>query len=506
MLMLDREPMRWGHDGRSGLAWAMSGARAEGAGDWREASRRGANGLAIEGRHRFLHSSIDGLEPLYWIDDGGAIYFASRIAPLVEAAPGLLSVDWDAWASIVAVRFPSGERTPFAEVRRLEPFSTLSRRFGRFRSRSPTWPWAEVEPHLDLGEGAEALLAGLREAVAQVRHPVLCPLSGGRDSRMVLCLLAETGAASVALTVSDDEGDTYEEDLAAPVAAAVGLPHERLPASPDDYPADWVERARRVEHQFVDHAWLVPLARRVDGAGVPLGDGIVIDSLLQRGSRFYTSETLDHRRGRRSNLAMFDSLRRYGLAHLALDESFHEPLIARAREQFVDAVRPFEGNPCQANLGFFRTRTVRGISTYPTGLLGRGTQTLMPGAADAVAVAALATTPEARSDDGLYPAVFELLNRRVGALPSTSDTPRRPPRLPRRWCSAPAVDAHRERIAAGPLAPYISPELRAWLRAPQGTELSADLRLGLEAISLFHDWCDLYRDRLGEIDVAELRR
>ncbi len=335
---------------------------------------------------------------------------------------------------------------------------------------------------------------------------MLCPLSGGRDSRIVLCLLAETGAASAALTVSDDEGDTHEEDLAAPVAAALGLPHERLPASPDDYPADWVEWARRVEHQFVDHAWLVPLARRVDGAGVPLGNGIAIDSLLLRNTRFFTQETLDHRHARRSNIAMFDALRRYGLAHLALDESFHEPLVARAREQFVDAVRPFEGNPCQSTLGFFRTRTVRGVSAAPTGLLGRAAQVLMPGAADAVAVAALATTPEARADDGLYAAVFELLNRRVGALPSTSDTPRRPPRLPRRWCSAPAVNAHRERIAAGPLGAHISPELRAWLRAPQDTELSADLRLGMEAISLFHDWCDLYRDRLGEIDVGELRR
>lgn len=50
-----------------------------------------------------------------------------------------------------------------------------------------------------------------------------------------------------------------------------------------------------------------------------------------------------------------------------------------------------------------------------------------------------------------------------------------------------------------------SPELRAWLAAPEGVELSGDLRLGMEAVSLFHAWWSRYRNRLREADAGELR-
>ncbi len=504
ILLLDREPLRWSGARQRGLGWIEGAAWRGGAADWGEASRRGACGLAIEGRRRFLHSSINGLGSIYWIEDGGAVYFASRIDPLVRTAPGRLSIDWDAWASIVAVRFPAGERTPFAEIRRLEPFSTLGRRLRHFRSHSPTWPWAEAEPQLDCNGAAEGVLEGLRGAVASLDRPVAAPLSGGRDSRMVLCALAEAGKASVALTVSDDEGDSFEEDLAAPVAAALQIPHERLRARPDQYPSNWEERARLVEHQFVDHAWLVPLAQWIDGAGVPVADGFAIDALLQRGSRFYPQETLGHRRPRRASLSLFGSMRQYGGAHLALVERFRKPLVARAQELFLAAAKPFEGNPSQSTLAFYRTRTARGISCYPSGLLGSRARVFAPGASDAVAMAALSATPEAREHDGLYPAVFDLLNGPVGRLPSTSDTPRRPPRLVRCWRSGSAIDAHRRRLADGPLAPHLSSELREWLSSPRRGELSPDLRLGMEAVSLLHSWWHRYREHLREVDPTDL--
>jgi hypothetical protein len=43
-----------------------------------------------------LHSSVNGLGPIYWIEDRDATYFASRIDPLVVTAAAPLSIDWDA--------------------------------------------------------------------------------------------------------------------------------------------------------------------------------------------------------------------------------------------------------------------------------------------------------------------------------------------------------------------------------------------------------------------------
>jgi Asparagine synthase len=507
ILMLDREPLRWSGSSQSGLGWIEGDVWRSGPGPdkWGEAARRGACGLTIEGRRRFLHSAVNGLAPLYWIEDGAATYFASRIDPLVCSSPRLLSIDWDAWASIVALRYPLGDRTPFAEIRRLGPFSTLRRRFGRARARAHRWPWAEIEPHPGLALGAEATASALRQSLAVLDGDVLCPLSGGRDSRLLLSVLAASARASLtAVTVSDDEGAPFEEDLAAGVARTLGVEHERIGARAEDYPADWEERARRVEYQFVDHAWLVPLARRIAGTAAPVPDGFALDTLMQTGVRFHTPEVLDLSNPRASSNALFESLRRYGQAHLALAEQFQRPILERSRAQFMAVAKRFEGHPSQPNLTLYASRGVRGVSTYPSGLLGGEARIFVPGAQDGVAAAILTVPSGAKGAAGLQAAVQRLIDPRVAALPSTGDTPRTEPHLPRRWRSDPAIAAHRRRLAEGPLVPFLSPDLQGWLREPSRGELSPDLRLGMEAVSLLHSWWARYRDRLRDVDPSDL--
>jgi hypothetical protein len=305
-------------------------------------------------------------------------------------------------------------------------------------------------------------------------------------------------------STNGDEGDTFEEDLAAPVAAALDIPQERLRARPDQYPPNWEERARLVEYLFVDHAWLVPLAQRIDGTGMPVADGFAIDTLLLRSSRFFQPGTLDLHRPRAASLALFDGLQHYGQPQLALAERFQAPLVARARELFLAVAKPFEGSASQSTLAFYRTRTARGVSCYPSGLLGSKASMFTPGASDAMAIAALSATPAARDDDRLYPAIFDLLNPGVGRLPSTSDTPRRLPHLPRCWRADPAIAAHRWRLADGPLSGHLSAELLEWLSAPSRGEISPDLRLGMEGVSLLHSWWRRYRGHLREVDPADL--
>ncbi|MEX2106798.1 MAG: hypothetical protein WD810_07855 [Solirubrobacterales bacterium] len=506
ILMLDREPIEWNGRRQRGLGWIEGEiwrARPDVV-DWRGAARCGATGLVLEGRRRFLHSAVNGLAPLYWIEDRGTTYFSSRIDPLVRSSPDLLSIDWDAWAAIIALRYPLGDRTPFAEVRRLPPFSTLRRRLGAARPRAHTSPWEQIEPGAGLAGAADAAVEGLREALSPIGRSVICPLSGGRDSRMLFSALAAEGRVERAVTVSDDEGETIEEDLAAAVAAAFGVTHERLSGSPASYPQDWHERAMRVEYQFVDHAWLVPVARRVEGLRTPVPDGFAIDVFVQSERHFNPPGALEHRRREGASLTLFEALRRYGLAHRALADDLHDPVVSRAREQFLAATRRFRGHPSQNLLSTYATRSVRGVATYPTGLLGREARVLTPGASDAVVSAALSATQLEKDGGALYRAIFERLDPMAGRLPSTTDTPRSGPRLERRWRSQPALDAHRRLLAEGPLAEHLSPQLRAWLAAPDGVELSGDLRLGMEAVSLLHAWWRRYRDCLREVDASEL--
>lgn len=507
ILALDREPLRWGGPGREGLGWIEGDLwqAAPDVSDWGTAARHGACGLAIDGRRRYIHSSVSGLSPIYWLQDGGAVYFASRIEPLVQSASSRLSIDWEAWASIIALRYPLGDRTPFAEIRRLGPFSTLRRRLGRWKPQLHRWPWAEIEPRLGVERGAEAVAEELRRSLAALEGDVICPLSGGRDSRMLVSTLHALGTTSqTAVTVSDDEGDTFEQDLAAGVTEALGIEHDLLGAAIADYPADWEERARRVEYQFVDHAWLVPLARRITGTSLPVVDGFALDTLVPVSDHFHTPEALDLGAPRRANEALFNGLRRYGQGQMALEERFRGPILERSKAQFLAAVERFEGHPSQPSLSIYATRTLRGVSTYPTGLLGLEAPIFAPGSHNGVAEAFLSVSLDAKGVIGLSTAIQRVIDPGLASLPSTRDTPRGAPRLPRRWRSDPAVAAHRRLLAAGPLAPHISPDLRGWLESGDRVELSPDLRLGMEAVSLLHSWWLRYRDHLREVDPSDL--
>ncbi len=505
ILMLDREPVAWQGRRQRGLGWIEGATWRGGADDWRVAAERGACGMVVAGRRRFVHSSVSGLAPVYWTEHEGAVYFASRLFPLAQTSPVLLSPDWDAWASMIALRFPLGGRTPFAEIRRLGPFERLRQRLGHARVERPSWPWAELEPHLGVEAGADATAAALREALAPLTGSVLCPLSGGFDSRLLLSALATSGRVRpTAVTVSDDEGAAYEEGLAAAVTQSLGVDHERLGASIEDYWTDWEERARLVEHQFVDHAWLVTLARRVaEGAG-PVPDGYALDAFMQTGQRFHVPAVLQARDPRAANDALFDSLRRYGHAHLGLDQGFHAPVVERVREQFLAAAKPFAGHPSQPQLTLYATRTVRGVSTYPNGLIGSRAPVVAPGADHATVTAMLAVPTAEKAERRMIIAVQRRLAPHLVGMPSTNDTPRPERTMPRRWCSDVALAGHRRMLADGPLAEHAAP-LQAWLEDPGRGEISPDLRLAMESISLFHHWWRLYRSVLRNVDADALR-
>ena len=215
--------IRWGARRTQGFAWSEGRPAERSVTSWKDAAcELAACGLVAHGERRRVHSSVSGVAPIYYVEHAGAVYFASRIDPLVQALPRRYTIDWRAWASIFYLRFPIGERTPFREVKRLRPFSTLEWDADRreAKARQHRWPWAEVEPSLGLDEGAGAIVEAMRAAVAPLaRGSVFCTLSGGWDSRLLLCLLAEHGHDGLqAVTVSPDNGHHREEELAAEVA------------------------------------------------------------------------------------------------------------------------------------------------------------------------------------------------------------------------------------------------------------------------------------------------
>ncbi len=138
-----------------------------------------------------------GLRPLFYAASGGALHFGARLEELV-AETGVGELDEEYLADYLARGEHSGERTPYAAIRRLRPGESVVWRDGRLSRRS-TWTLPEVQPLRcrDPGEYAARVRQCVEEAVAGALPAgggAWCELSGGLDSSTVLCVAARLGA------------------------------------------------------------------------------------------------------------------------------------------------------------------------------------------------------------------------------------------------------------------------------------------------------------------------
>ncbi len=503
MLMLDRPPIAWSHGDARGFAWAdAAAARAGALTSWRDAaSTRGACGLVVEPDRRYVHSSIQGVTPVYHRDEGGATYFASRIDPLARLTTGRLSADWRAWSALFVLGYPLGARTPFEEIRSLPPWSRLERSgHGGDLVESESWPWAAIEPHLGIADGTGAFLDAIGSALRLPRGPVSFPLSGGWDSRLLLlCLLREGPAQAVrTFTTSIDDGRDADERLASQVAETVGVAHEVVEPAVDDFWGDLVDQAARIDYQRVGQPWEIPLSRRLraEPGIVPLGRGG--DVFFQPGGRYISRDALEARSTRELARALWPRLRRRRAPRGVLSDEVASTLIDSARRQFVAEAKALSGSPSQALLTVYRTRAPR---SEP---LGDELAITTPFSANEVATALLAISPREKFGARLYESVFAALDAGVDGSPSTNDRPRPRPHLARRWLSDGAVQGYEAMLRDSPLRAYFTPRFEEAVAAGGVRELLDDRqsRFGVRALVLFGLWHARYSSVLRDLDLA----
>jgi Asparagine synthase len=506
-LLLDREPVSWAGRRAGGLGWSEGLAAGDQVTSWKEAAQRLACcGLVIEGRSRYVHSSVSGVAPIYYMQDGEATYFASQIDSLVSTCPPgrRLTIDWEAWAGIFLMTAPLGDRTPFLEVRRLPPFSTLKHWPGRGpRRHSPAWPWAEIALDRRDGKG-EALVEGLREAIAEVpAGPLVCPLSGGWDSRLLLMLASEREDLRLsAWTLKSTHRGSDETPYARQVAKALGVPVTKIPRGRSFW-GDHEKVALRCDYQTTHHGWFMPLARRLREGSHSLIDGLA-GGIFVKGH--FVTERMLQTKTRRERLALlWERLSNARSSSEVLSERLAGVLTKLALRSWQHEARALAGSPAQLSLTAYRTRTVRGIALAPTSILGAEATVLTPFTDDRVARAALAVAPERKLDGALYREILATVDPKVGPLPSTNDaaeTPEQP--TGNREIKKGALEGFGERLRHSPLRDEIEPavldsneQLRHILDASKSAHL-------VRALALMAMWEDRYRDRLAKINPKEI--
>lgn len=515
-LWLDREPIRWRAGLVRGLAWSERFPRPDPAGvrTWEDAATTlDACGFVLGARRRFVHSSVSGTMPVYWVDHGDATYFATRIDALARGTGARFDLDWDAWAGIFSLRLPLGERTPFRQIRRLRQFAVLERESGAGSARAEPWPWSAVAPTAGVDEAADAFVSGLLEQLALLRPTgATVLLSGGLDSRIMLAAADDAGLDVATLTAAADDGVGWEAALALDAAHAAGAGAESF--APDDaehYRRLWLDHLEASDFQFLLGSFVLPLFPRARELGRPALDGLAIDVLAVRGGRYYTPEMLDPPADYDVGVPLWESLRQRTMRS-APERAFERPyaaaLLRSSRRQFRREAARFRGNRNQTLLTAYSTRMRRGVATLPKQTIGRHAAVFTPGATDRIARTMLSVDPWEKRDRRLYEAIFSRLASPAARMPSVADTPK-PDAVAqslRTRFSAPMVDLYEGALRDGPLTPILGKKLSASLReGTLGEAIHATpLHRATMAVTALHLWAERYASVVRPIDPAEL--
>jgi asparagine synthase (glutamine-hydrolysing) len=148
----------------------------------------------------FLARDHLGQKPLFYVNQGDRVAFASEIKALLAADSSLRKMDSQALHQYLTLRIISAPRSMFSSIRKLPPGHTLT--FSNGKLRIQRYWTLQYEPKLDLNEDElideldERLLETVRQhMVSDV--PVGAFLSGGLDSSLIVAMMSKVSGNSV---------------------------------------------------------------------------------------------------------------------------------------------------------------------------------------------------------------------------------------------------------------------------------------------------------------------
>ncbi len=191
-------------------------------------------------RELFLARDHLGVKPLYYVEVGDTLFFASEIKALVRNAECPRDVDIEALEQLLTFRAVPSPKTLFKGIFKLPPGHWMRvSRTGALTQRYWTWipelrkKWSEPE----LVEEYQSLLDDAVRLQMRSDVPLGLFLSSGIDSGVLLALMSKYSSGPVrAFTIGFEQGErTNEVEDALVMAQRFGADHNTMTVSADDY-------------------------------------------------------------------------------------------------------------------------------------------------------------------------------------------------------------------------------------------------------------------------------
>jgi hypothetical protein len=274
-------PFRWTADDRAdGRGPLDATLYREPAHRWADdLDGRGA-ALAYDDSDRALSVYADplGAYPLYRVDTANATWLSNRAEPLRGLA-GSRELDLDALAGLLGGGWPLGGAPAWRAVRRVEPgVLTLSSGAAEQHREllSPADTATMCGAGWDAGEAARLLVEEVRALADWPGRASLVPVTGGRDSRLVLAAALRAGIDFT--TATGGAPDAPDVVAGRELARVAGVEHALLPADPAGDPWSATDAAASVLGLTASGT-----ASLADAAGFPLGPGTGLGELWHSG-------------------------------------------------------------------------------------------------------------------------------------------------------------------------------------------------------------------------------
>jgi asparagine synthase (glutamine-hydrolysing) len=193
-----------------------------------------------------------GLHPTFVQQSGDAWWIANSVRLLVGVA-GRASIDQLGMARCIVMRWPGEDRTLVEGVAALPAGQRwLWSRDGPVQ-RSTYAPAGKLAPRQRRSFGAREAaelaraMGGMLEALSASFEPLECPLTAGRDSRVLAGLMLARGLRGDYFTL----GEPWDLDvtIGTAVAGRLGLPHRRVGTTVEHLAAAWDRLSRRIVQQ-----------------------------------------------------------------------------------------------------------------------------------------------------------------------------------------------------------------------------------------------------------------
>lgn len=207
-------------------------------------------------------------------------FLVSNSARELRGSLRLEKVDQDSILELRMTTFVTGNRTIYDNLRQLRPGEMLFydkksgeyflRRYYRFLSLDK-FKYAESNLLQDLELMTNCIFS--RYVKKANGRPLLVPLSGGLDSRLVLCKLKELNCPNL-FSFSYGVSGNHEAGLAKKVAKALGVPWHFEPVSRKDSMDYFWNGIRREYFDFSDGLCSLPFSQ----------DAVVLDLMRKRGT------------------------------------------------------------------------------------------------------------------------------------------------------------------------------------------------------------------------------